>query len=359
MLGGAAFLMVDILGISYVTVMIACIPVAIMFYLGIFLRVDTEVVRLKQAGRLTEHAVDQVQSFPFGGWLKLVPVIVLVLLMGNGYTPQYAGFWAIVTVFAVDLAESRSAKLVFRNLLHGLSAGARASAVIVGIVAAAGIINGVMGTTGLALGLSSVLIEAAGGSKIVLLLLCAVVTIVLGMGLPTLLCYLLMAVLVAPALVQSGVPPLVAHLFIMYYASMSSITPPVGPDNFIAASIAGPPAHPLKVGMLACQLAAPAFFVPFIFAYHPGILFVLGFAWSDLLTLVGVVLGIYALNGSQSGVLLPSLMVESVGVRILLFATGMALLWPEWLSTILGCVVLLTIHLWLGAGRKIKAAAAV
>jgi TRAP-type uncharacterized transport system fused permease subunit len=204
----------------------------------------------------------------------------------------------------------------------------------------------------LALGLSGVLVAAAGGSKLVLLLLCAAVTVVLGMGLPTLLCYLLMAVLVAPALVETGVPALVAHLFIMYYSSMSSITPPVGPDNFIAATIAGPPAHPLKVGVLACRLAAPAFFVPFIFAYHPGILFVLGFHWGDLVTLLGVALGIYALNASQSGILLPSLAVDAVGARVLLFAVGVALVWPDWLATTLGAAALLGIHLWVGGRHR-------
>lgn len=345
-LGGAAFLMVDILGISYVTVMIASLPLAIMFYLSIFLIVDLQAARKGISTAELELPADTGQGVLFGGWLKIVPIVLLIAFLFEGYTPQRAGFWAMVSILLVDLVERRSPVLAVKHLVNGLIDGAKSSAVIVGIIAAAGVIAGLTSTTGLALVLSQILTQIAGSSTILLLLLAALTSIILGLGLPTMVCYLLMAVLVAPALVGVGIEPLVAHLFLIYFASLSSITPPVGPSNFIAASIAGPQANPMRVGLIAIQLTLPAFIVPFIFVYHPEMLLVGGVDMHVLRSLATACLGVYALAVVQTGMVLPGRRVPGILLRVVALGCAVGLLWPQAWSDLVALLVFAALHVY-------------
>jgi TRAP transporter 4TM/12TM fusion protein len=345
-LGGAAFLMVDILGISYVTVMLASLPLAIMFYLSIFLIVDLQAAK-KGIGTSQLELPDTGSTvFFLGGWLKIIPVLVVIGFLVEGFTPQRAGFWGFISVFVVDLLETRSPHTVLMHLIGGLVEGAKSSAVIVGIIAAAGVIAGLTSTTGLGLVLSEILSDMSDGSMIILLVLTAITSVILGLGLPTMVCYLLMAVLVAPALVKVGIEPLVAHLFLIYFASLSSITPPVGPSNFIAASIAGPEANPMKVGLIAVQLALPAFIVPFIFVYHPELLLVYGVNFSILYSIVTVFLGVYALAAMHTGMVLPGHRIPGPVMRMIVLLCAAGLLWPQAWSDIIAFFVLLAVHIY-------------
>ncbi|WP_417250531.1 TRAP transporter permease [Celeribacter sp.] len=357
-LGGAAFLMVDILGITYSSVMLASLPLAVMFYGSIFLMVDLTAVR--QNIRSVPAAGQDVapQDLVFGGWLKLLPIAVLIVMLVQGYTPQRAGFWAVLSVLAVDLIETRNLLRVLRNLARGLIEGAKGSAVIVGIVAAAGIIAGLTSTTGLGLVLSQILSDLAGNSFVLLLLFSALTSIILGLGLPTIVCYLLMAVLVAPALIDTGVAPIAAHLFLIYFASLSSITPPVGPSNFIAATIAGEGTKPLEVGVYAMQLALPGFIIPMIFAYHPELLLQDGITWQVLWSLTTAFLGIYALTAAQTGALLPGWLMAGAAARVLSIFAGGLLLWPHSVSDFAGIAVLALVHVLVASRRRSVAEAA-
>ncbi|UTW11993.1 TRAP transporter permease [Marinobacterium rhizophilum] len=351
-LGGAAFLMVDILGISYSTVMVASIPLAIMFYLSIFLVVD---LRAAREGITTTPLVlenNNMASGPLGGWLKLAPVVILIALLAEGFTPQRAGFWAILSILLVDLLENRSLSLSLKHLIQGLIEGAKSSAVIVGIIATAGIIAGLTSTTGLGLVLSQVLTSVAGTNLPLLLVLTAATSIILGLGLPTIVCYLLMAVLVAPALTSAGIEPIVAHLFLIYFASLSSITPPVGPSNFIAASIAGSGAKPMQVGLLAIQLSLPAFIVPFIFVYHPELLMLDGLSWSVAYSLFTALLGVYALAAAQTGMVQPGYPLPNLATRLVVLLCAAGLLWPDAWSDIVAFFVFLGIHFYAAQARN-------
>ena len=342
-LGGAAFLMVDILGIQYTQVMLASLPLAVMYYLSIYLMVDLRAARDGAGGATLEIPEPEVVEL-LGGWLKLVPVGVLIAMLWQGFTPQRAGFWALLSILAVDLVERRSLPVVARHAVRGLIEGARNSAVIVGIIAAAGIIAGLTSTTGLGLVLSQILRGLAGESLPLLLVLTALTAIVLGLGLPTIVCYLLMAVLVAPALVESGIDPLAAHLFLIYFAALSSITPPVGPSNFIAATIAGPEADPMRVGLQAVQLAAPAFIVPFIFVYRPEMLLVDGITPMVLYSLATALLGVYALAAAQVGMVMPGRAARAAWQRGVLVAGALLLLWPGLATNLAGALLLAGLH---------------
>jgi TRAP-type uncharacterized transport system fused permease subunit len=246
--------------------------------------------------------------------------------------------------------------VVARHAVRGLIEGARNSAVIVGIIAAAGIIAGLTSTTGLGLVLSQILRGLAGESLPLLLVLTALTAIVLGLGLPTIVCYLLMAVLVAPALVESGIDPLAAHLFLIYFAALSSITPPVGPSNFIAATIAGPEANPMRVGLQAVQLAAPAFIVPFIFVYRPEMLLVGGITPMVLYSLATALLGVYALAAAQVGMVMPGRAARAAWQRCVLVAGAFLLLWPVFATDLAGALLLAGLHALVLRGRPSAAA---
>ena len=346
-LGGAAFLMVDILGITYTSVMLASIPLAIMFYLSIFMMVDLNAARNDLHGVETTgrwETAEPKKQFFLGGWLKFAPIVVLITLLVQGYTPQRAGFWAFCSIAVVDLIENRSLRTMITNLVNGLIEGARNAAVIVGIIAAAGIIAGLTSTTGLGLVLSQILEGLAGESLPLLLVLTALTSIILGLGLPTIVCYLLMAVLVAPALISSGVEPMVAHLFLIYFAALSSITPPVGPSNFIAATIAGDNTNPMKVGVTAVQLALPGFIVPFVFVYHPELLLTDGITLGIVYSLVTACIGIYALAAAQIGMVMPGHPADSWMMRAGLLIAAFTLIWPGGWTDLVGFTLVGIIH---------------
>jgi TRAP-type uncharacterized transport system fused permease subunit len=229
-------------------------------------------------------------------------------------------------------------------LLEALEIGAKDALVVIGMVAGASLIQGVVSVTGLGLQLSNILIELAGGNLLFLLILTAIASIVLGTGLPVIVCYSLLAMLVAPALIKMGVYPLAAHLFIFYYGVLETITPPVAPDAFVAGGIAG--ADPLKVAIEAMLIAAPIYLIPFFFVYNP--IFILQvsssiyeFTW---VYFTGVV-GVYALASGLQGFMLYKTRLNVVERAILLVSAVLLIAPLKW-ESLVGLVILITVQGW-------------
>jgi TRAP-type uncharacterized transport system fused permease subunit len=198
---------------------------------------------------------------------------------------------------------------------------------------------GILNMTGLGLKISSIIIEVSGGSLIIALLLAMITSLILGMGLPTSAAYMVLAILVAPALVKLGVTVIGAHMFILYFGALSTITPPVALSTFAAAGIAG--SNMWETGFAAMKLAAAGFIIPFIFAFSPELLLI-GTFGNIVFSLITAVLGSIVLSISLSGWMRVEL---SVMTRIILFIAGIMLIMPEpLLGNILGLVIaLLTI----------------
>jgi TRAP-type uncharacterized transport system fused permease subunit len=208
---------------------------------------------------------------------------------------------------------------------------------IAGIVVACNILVGMITLTGLGLQLSSILIELSGNSLFVLLLLTMVASLILGLGLPILVSYLVLAVLVAPALVQMGVVPIAAHLFIFFFAVVSDLTPPVAPGAFIAAGIAG--ADMMRTAWQACRLGLVAYILPYMFVYNNALL-LKGSLVDIIPAVLTALVGVMALSFGIQGFVFRSI---NVFQRILCLLASFALISPWWLGDLLGFAIVVFI----------------
>ncbi|MBU2227270.1 MAG: TRAP transporter fused permease subunit, partial [Proteobacteria bacterium] len=341
-MGGSVFVMMELLSIPYWTICVAAFPIACLFYIGVFLAVDAEAVKQNLVG-LPRKDLPSFWKTIKGGWFLVLPVVVLIGLLAQGYTPTKAGFWAIVSAVIVG-AISKILRLNWRRLLYVLEEAAKDGLVVIGLVAAASLIQGIVSVTGLGLQLSGILIDLARGNLFVLLLLTAVTSIIMGMGLPILICYTLLALLVAPALIKMGVLPIAAHLFVFYYGVLSMITPPVAPDCFVAAGIAN--SDPLKVAFQAVRIGLPIFLIPFFFVVNP--VFILQAKapfYNTLWVFATGAIGVYAIAAGLQGIMLNRTFMN-VFERCILFASGLLLLSPTILPSVAGLIVLVVMQVW-------------
>lgn len=268
-MGASVFIMADMLGVGYGVIMLAALVPALLYYVNLFLVVDLEAARLGLRG------VERAERGDGGAILRrsgplLLPLAVLFGLILMQYSPGYAALLSLAVLLAVNLLR-RGERITPRQVAAALVEGVVSAAPVALAVAVAGIVVGVVEVTGLGLNLSAMMISVAGDSLIVLLVMTMVSSIILGMGLPTVACYIILALIIAPIMIRLGVLPLAAHLFVFYFGILSAITPPVALASFAAAGIAG--ASPLQTSWESLKLALPAFFMPYLFVFQPGLLF--------------------------------------------------------------------------------------
>jgi TRAP transporter 4TM/12TM fusion protein len=268
-MGAAAFLMAEYLSIPYREVALAAAIPALLYYLALFTQVDLEAARMGLAG-VPRAQVPRVAPVMRRGWVFLAPLAVLVwTLMAAGWEAAKAGMLAVGVTFAVG-ALQRATRPGWRGALAVLESTGRTMLDLVAITTLAGIVIGTFQLSGLTSKLPLLLTGAADGNLLVLLLLTAAVSILLGMSLPTTVVYVTLAVLVAPALAQMGVHPLAAHLFLFYFGMLSLITPPDCLATYAAAAIAK--ADFWRTGWTGMRLGIVAYVVPFVFVYHPALI---------------------------------------------------------------------------------------
>jgi TRAP transporter 4TM/12TM fusion protein len=322
-MGAAAFIIAQFLAIPYRDVAIAAILPAVLYYLCLYVQVDLEAARygLRGAGDLGK-AAQRVGTVLLGGWLFAIPLVALVFLLFFAGIPEgKAGIAAAFLALVLALSKSELRRSLWW-IINSLEQTSRVLLDVGVIVALAGLIVGVMQVSGLAFILSNALVNLAGGNVVILLILTAVVALILGMGMPTSAVYILLAVMVAPALVQLGLLPLAAHLFVFYFGMLSMITPPVCLAAYAAAAIAR--ADFWRTGYEAMRLAGVAYVVPFMFVASPALL--LRGGWEDIvLTAVTAVIGTVLL-----GTALVGYFVRELGwmQRIIIGLCGIALIMP-------------------------------
>jgi TRAP transporter 4TM/12TM fusion protein len=268
-MGAAAFIMADFLGVSYAEVALAALVPATLFYVAVFYQVHFVAVRddLKSAA---VGAVPSLREMLPGSLMFFVPLALLVYFMFvRGITPERAVMYATASLLVLAVFLKRDA-LRWRALLGVLETTGRELIQMLVIAGLAGLILGVVTLKGLGSSMSQTLLALSSDSLLLLLVLTAVTSIVLGMGLPAVAIYILLAVLVAPAMVQFGVPPIAAHMFILYFGILSYVTPPMAFACFVTAPMAG--ADPIKTGVEGCKLSVVAYIVPFMFVYNPALL---------------------------------------------------------------------------------------
>lgn len=272
-MGAAAFLMAEYLQISYGEVMLAAITPAFLYYAALFIQVDLEARRLDIAA-LPRDQIPSLRTTLRKGWHFPIPFIVLILgLTEWNLQAEYTALLAAGILLVTGMLFGYGGKRLSPRaaLIAVVSTGAATLDVIV-ITAAAGLVIGALNITGLSFGLTLQLLSVSGNNLYVLLGVTAMVAVVLGMGMPTVGVYVILATLAAPALVEAGISAIQAHMFVMYFGMLSMITPPVALAAFAAANIAG--TDPWKTGWLAVRTGWAAFLLPFLFALSPSLLLI-------------------------------------------------------------------------------------
>ena len=300
-MGASAFIIASFLGVPYGEVALAAVVPAIIYYVSVFTQVD---FRSSQRGLRGLDSAETPSLWPVlkGGFLYFLPLIVIIYMLVTGFSAMRAGLFAIIATVTVGLVlEPRS--MLPRNLVRIAEGTGRGIVEVAVATAAAGIVVGLISLTGLSTRFSDLILDLAGGSLLVALILTSISSVILGMGLPTVAAYIVQLPVTIPALIELGVEPLAAHLFVFYFAAMSAITPPVALAAFAGAAISG--SSPMRTGFVAMRLAIAAYLVPFVFAYSPALLLGGGGGALETATLaLSLLIGVYALAAAAEGWLL-------------------------------------------------------
>lgn len=366
-MGAAAFIMAEILQISYFQVCIYAVFPALLYYFCCFMMVDLEAAKTGLKG-VSREMLPKVGKILQEQGLLILPVPVLIYFLAiMQTTPMKAAFWAIITTFGLLVFQTILAKFrelgnqlptsrklfqtgvaIMRQTGEAMHEGATGSLIVATACATAGIIVGVTNLTGLGLKLSAILIDLSGGSLLALLVLTMIASLILGMGLPTTACYILLAVLAAPALIKLGVLPIGAHLFVFYFGIISAITPPVAGAAYAASGIAK--AGPMKIGFTACRLGVAAFILPYMWIYGPALLLIgepLTVIWAVFTSTIGIAA---CAAGIQGYIFRPATILE----RIMLLIASLLLIKPGWITDVIGMGLLVPVLLNQGLLGKLK-----
>jgi TRAP transporter 4TM/12TM fusion protein len=346
-MGAAAFVMAEILGIPYLRVCLAAAIPAVLYYLALFTMVDLEALRTDLTG-VPKAQIPRLPDVLQRGIHLSIPLAVIVFLLVQQYSAMVAGFWATVSAAAASQLR-RHTRMAWRDMLASLEDGARGAVEVAVCCGCLGIIISTLLLTGLASNLAGFLVDLAQGNVLVLLILTMLTSLLMGMGLPTIACYVILAALVAPALVDLGMPKLVVHLFIFYFGTLSHITPPVAIAAYAAAGIAN--SNPMRVGFTALRLGLTGFIVPFMFVYGPELIFLSDSVATSLVAALTASVGVFALSQGVMG-LTPFGKTPLGWWRRVLFLGGALLLIKPGLLTDGAGVILLAVAL--GTHRDVQ-----
>ena len=338
-MGAAAFVIAEFLNMPYLQVAVAGLFPALIYFFSIFVMVHFEARKRNLATIPPEALPVFKQEVKRGGHLFL-SILIIVVLMVIGYTPMFAAFWAILSIFVLSALRPET-RMSARDILSALEEGARGAVAVSVACATAGIIIGCVFVSGLGLKFSNVIVTLSHGYLAVALVLTMLASLILGMGLTTTAVYITLAALVIPALVNMGVEPIAAHMFAFYFGLVSAITPPVALASFAAAGIAG--SNPMQTGFHSFRLGIAKYILPFVFIYAPGMLFV-GSWHQVVMSILGGFGGIYALTVTTEG-----WMFERVGwiTRLIMAACAALLFHPDLATDLVGWaffVVILVVH---------------
>jgi TRAP transporter 4TM/12TM fusion protein len=269
-MGASAFLMAEFLAVPYSSIVIAALVPAILYYVALFIQADLDAAKLGIRA-VPKSDIPAGRAVAPGAHFALAFAVLIYLLFWKNYQPERAALVAAVVLVVTSLVIGyRGERPTIGRLFGSMSRCGYGVVEIILISAASGLVIGVLNVTGLSFNLTYSLVQIGGGSAIVLLVLSAIVCIILGMGLPTLGVYVLLAALVAPALIQVGIDPIGAHLYVLYFGMMSMITPPIALAAFAAASIARAPA--MATGWAAMKFGWAAYVIPLLFVFSPTLI---------------------------------------------------------------------------------------
>lgn len=337
-MGAAAFIMADYIGIKYGQLCVAAFIPALLYYVALFFIVDFLSVRKGLVG-LPREQLPLIRPTLRKGIHLFIPIIVLVACLIYGFSPMKTVFFAILLLLVIAQTRKET-RINFSKFFDALKEGIVGTVPVAVSCAAAGIIVGIVGLTGLGVKFSSSLIALSHGNILLALVYTMIASIILGCGLPTTAVYIILASMAAPALEQMGVPTLAAHMFVFYFGCISTITPPVALSAYAAAGIGD--ANQTKTGIKAFLFGIVAYIVPFMFVLSPTLLAQGGIV-DILYSLFFALVGVYALAGGVAGYFRGSLAFLP---RAALFAGGILLINAGWVTNLIGLALIAVVFIF-------------
>jgi len=332
-MGAAAFLMAEFIGIPYIEIAKAAAIPACLYFLGIFIEVHFEAKRCGLKGKTWEQIPRFVTVLKERGHL-FVPLIAIIYILMEGFTPSYAALIGLGLSVVAGMLK-KATRMSIPAIFNALEAGARAALGVAIACATAGIIVGVVTLTGLGLKMANGLVDIAGGNLLPTMFFTMITSLILGMGVPTTANYVITATMAAPALVLLGVEKLAAHLFVFYFGIIADITPPVALAAYAGAGIAR--ANPFWTGVTASKLAVGAFIVPYIFVLNPAMVLIGTTPYLLTVNLVTACGGMFGIGAAMIGFCVaPMNWFERIWFAI----AGLMLIDPRTVTDIIGIMML-------------------
>ena len=338
-MGAAAFLMADFIGVPYSSILGRAILPAILYFAGIFITVHLEAKRLGLSG-IPKEELPKFKLLVRKIYLLLPLVMLVVWVSGNYMTMQRAASFAIVLSIVVSLFDKEN-RITLPKFFDALEAGGKSTITVATACGVAGIISGSITMTGLANELINGIIAVSNNHLIIALFLTMLCCIVLGMGVPTTANYCIMAATCAPILIRMGVPALAAHFFVFYFGIVADITPPVALAAYAGSAIAK--ANPMKTAFNASRLAIAVFIVPYVFCFSPALLMIDTNAMEVIRIVITSFIGIFGVAAGLEGYLKKEMNPLQ---RILFVVAGLMLIFPSWITDIVGIVLIVAVIVW-------------
>ena len=333
-MGAAAFLMADFIGVPYADVIKRAVLPAVLYFFGIFITVHLEAKRLDLNG-VPKEELPKMSRLIRKIYL-LIPLVALIFWVStNAMTMQRAASLAIVLSIVVGFI-NRDAHLTPGKILDALSAGGRSAITVGAACGVAGIISGTITMTGLANELINAIVGVAGDKLIIALVLTMLCCIVLGMGVPTTANYCIMAATTAPILIRMGVPIMAAHFFVFYFGIVADITPPVALAAYAGSAIAK--SNPMKTAFTASRLAIAAFIVPYMFAFNPAMLLIDTTVLSVIQMTITAVIGIFGVAAGMEGYCFAQM---NIVIRLVEVCGGLMLIHPSLITDLCGLALVI------------------
>ncbi|MFO7708830.1 MAG: TRAP transporter permease [Desulfobacterales bacterium] len=335
-MGAAAFIMAEFLNVPYLQIAKAAAIPACLYFFGVFMEVHFEAKRCNLRGLSRDELPKFMVVMKDRGHL-FIPLVVIIYFLSSGFTPIYAALMGLATCIVAGMLK-KATRMSIRDVVDVLALGARNSIGVALACASAGIIIGTITLTGLGLKLGNGLVELAGGSLPLTLIFTMITSIILGMGVPTTANYIITSTIAAPALMQLGVHPLAAHMFVFYFGIVADITPPVALAAYAGSGIAK--SNPFWTGVTSTKLAIGAFLTPYIFVYNTSMLWIDTTWYQMIQTLITSCGGMTAIGAAMIGFFWAPM---NWGERILFFAGGLMLVHPQVTTDLVGLSLLVVL----------------
>jgi len=332
-MGAAAFLMADFIGVPYSSILGRAILPAVLFFAGIFITVHLEAKRLGLSG-IPKDMLPKFKNLIKRIYLLLPLIMLVVWVSGNFMTMQKAASLAIILAIVVSLFNKNN-RITPTKFIDALEAGGKSTITVAAACGVAGIISGSITMTGLANELINAIINVAGDHLIIALFLTMLCCIVLGMGVPTTANYCIMAATCAPILIRMGVPALAAHFFVFYFGIVADITPPVALAAYAGSAIAK--SNPMKTAFNASRLAIAVFIVPYVFCFSPALLIIDTTPLEVIRIAITSLIGIFGVSAGLEGYFIKEM---NIVIRLVFVLSGIMLIIPSIITDVIGVVVI-------------------